>query len=240
MNVNGSVQYYNKSNAAINRQQSSAKLTLHESTGGNISRSISSDKDTFTLSGAKIHIDESIAGTNGVGDGSRYSNITSFLKKTLEGSLGTAVGEINIDDLEVDSRQITLKTKQANPTEYPVNDGVAYHMKDSQANVNLNEITVEGTVKTRDGKEMQFSLDIDTYSEAGSQKRVDLMANGNAVDNSSVPIFDGVYRNFSDTNLSFDSNQDTKGAANGCGSYYQKSEEHNTVGSGFRRFDRRA
>lgn len=238
MRVDSSHSYYNKQSAQADSQKARACLDLQElDTTASATRWSWDQKDTLILSdGAKVHIAESISGKEGVGDGSRYKRIVSFLRNALEQSLGVSVENIDIGDLEVDQVKKTLSTKSALPKEYPAGDMLSYRMTKSKVSVEVTHTVVEGTVRTTDGKELQFSLDLQTLNEKGSTKQVAYRATGDAAKEPPVLLFDGVARELTSLQFRFDSNGDKYGVNTGEGSFYLKNEEAESAGSGFKRY----
>lgn len=231
MRVDNSHTYLNNQSAQVESHKARASLDVREMKSGT-TRWSWDQKDTLTLSdGAKVHIAESISGKEGVGDGSRYKKIVSFLRNALEQSLGTSIENIDIGDLEVDQVKKTLMTKSATPREYPVGDMLSYRMSKSKVSVEVTHTTVEGTVLTKDGKELQFSLDLEILNESGSTKQMTYRGTGDAAKDPPILVFDGVARELTSLQFKFDSNG---GAGEGAISFKDESTE--SAGSGFRRY----
>lgn len=233
MKVDASHVYYNQQSAQTDSNRARASLDLQELEHG-VTRWSWDQKDTLTLSdGAKVHISESISGKEGVGNGSRYKKIVDFVRKALEQSLGTSVDNIDIGDIEVDQVKKTISTKSATPKELQ-GDMLSYRMTKSKASVELTHTVVEGTVRTKDGKELQFSLDLQIQNEAGSAKQIGYRGTGDAAKNPPIMVFDGVSRELTSLQFRFDSNSDKYGSGEGAFSAKQESAE--SYSSGFRRY----
>ena len=218
MQIPGSHLVFRDGYAKIDRQLYKTRLTVREIDSSKTGSSASTD--TLSISDEARALAAKKAEAMGLSESNRGSRVMTFIRQALESQLGGSVGSISVDDLEISKRAAGTKFRIGNPNEMP-QGGLDYRYKKVAAKVELTAISIQGTAKTKDGKEFAFTLQINIDSSIGSARKIRCLATGQSAANPPVLTFDGFSHELTKTNFSFDLNplNDASSPLSGYGTF---------------------
>lgn len=139
----------------------------------------------------------------------------SILIMLVEKLTGKKIKLLKAEDLRPDPEKIEEMTNQAEqanqaqPADAREGWGLVYHYEESHYEAEATSFSAQGVIKTTDGREIGFNLNLQMSREFLQQENIDIRA-GDALKDPLVINFSGNAAELTDTSFSFDLNVDGK------------------------------